>query len=55
MKIKRIKSIQLTFDAPKARNTVVAALPTNVPTKLYMTYTYRAIYQFDGDSALLVY
>jgi hypothetical protein len=49
------QSIQLTFDAPKSRVAAVTAVPVNVPTKLYMTYSYRALYQTDGESALLVF
>lgn len=49
------QSLQLTFDAPKSRNELEAKVPANVPTKLYITYTYRAMWQLDGESALLVY
>jgi len=50
------QTLQLTFDPIKARNSPNGKLAdANIPIKLYATYTYRALYQFTGDSALLVY
>lgn len=50
------QSIKLEFNPLQAYNGVSnVSVPANVSGKLYVTYTYRAIYQFDGESALLVF
>ena len=49
------QSIQLTFDTPQAYDKLsLNRTKVNTASRLYVTYTYRSMYQFDNSEVLLI-